>query len=93
MARLCRGTPTKYRIGRILTLMELVQVGAYNTMTEANLVKARLESDGIEAVVQADDLGSTTPMLGTLRGILVLVREDDRPRAMETLERMLTQGD
>lgn len=73
--------------------MDLVQLGSYTSMTEANLVKARLESEGIESMVQADDLGSTTPMLGTIRGILVLVREEDRPRAMETLERMLTDGD
>lgn len=73
--------------------MDLVQVGKYTSMTEANLVKARLESEGIESMVQSDDLGSTTPMLGTIRGILVLVREEDRPRAMETLERMITDGD
>lgn len=73
--------------------MDLVQVGKYTSMTEANLVKARLENEGIESMVQADDLGSTTPMLGAIRGILVLVREEDRPRAMETLERMLTDGD
>lgn len=73
--------------------MDLVQVGKFTSMTEANLVKARLESEDIESMVQADDLGSTTPMLGTIRGILVLVREEDRPRAMETLERMLTDGD
>lgn len=73
--------------------MDLVQVGKYSSMTEASLVKARLEGEGIESMVQADDLGSTTPMLGTIRGILVLVREEDRPRAMETLERMITDGD
>ncbi|HEY7824903.1 MAG TPA: DUF2007 domain-containing protein [Acidimicrobiia bacterium] len=73
--------------------MNLVRVGKYSSMTEANLVKARLEGEGIESMVQADDLGSTTPMLGTIRGILVLVREEDRPRAMETLERMITDGD
>lgn len=73
--------------------MDLVQVGKYSSKTEANLVKARLEGEGIESMVQADDLGSTTPMLGTIRGILVLVREEDRPRAMETLERMITDGD
>ena len=73
--------------------MDLVPLGKYTSKMEANLVKARLESEGIESMVQADDLGSTTPMLGTLRGILVLVREQDRPRAMEVLERMLTDGD
>lgn len=69
--------------------MELVRLGTYNTITEAHLVKAKLESAGIDAVVQSDDLGSTTPMLGNVRGVRVLVREDDRADAMDVLERML----
>lgn len=73
--------------------MALVRLATYNSVTEANVVKARLESEGIDAVVQSDDLGSTTPMVGTLRGVLVLVREEDRAQAMEKLERMLTEGD
>lgn len=73
--------------------MELVVLGTYNTLTEANLVKARLESEGIEAVVQSDDLGSMTPTLNTVRGVQVLVRSEDRAGAMESLERMLGAGD
>lgn len=73
--------------------MDLVQLGKYNSTTEANLVKARLAGEGIEAIVQSDDLGATTPMLGGLRGVLVLVREDDRASALEILERMLPAGD
>jgi cell division protein FtsN len=69
--------------------MELVRLGTYNTTTEANLVRAKLQSAGIEAVVQSDDLGATTPMLGTLRGVQVLVKEFDRAEAMEVLERVL----
>lgn len=72
--------------------MELVRLGTYNTITEAHLVKAKLESAGIDAMVQSDDLGSTTPMLGNVRGVLVLVREDDRADAMDVLERMLPPG-
>jgi Putative prokaryotic signal transducing protein len=73
--------------------VELVELGTYNSLTEANLVKARLQSDGIEALVQSDDLGSTTPTLITVRGVRVLVREPDRARAMEALERMLPEAD
>lgn len=73
--------------------MELVVLGTYNTLTEANLVKARLESDGIEAIVQSDDVGSMTPTLNTVRGVQVLVRSGDRAEAMESLERMLGPGD
>jgi len=73
--------------------MELVVLGTYNTLTEANLVKARLESEEIDAIVQSDDVGSMTPTLNTVRGVEVLVRSDDRARAMESLERMLGSGD
>ena len=72
--------------------VELVLLGTYTTLTEANLVKARLESEGIAALVQSDDLGSMTPTLNTVRGVQVLVREDDRAGAMEALERMLEPG-
>lgn len=72
--------------------MDLVQLGTYTTLTEANLVKARLEAEGIAALVQSDDLGSMTPTLNTVRGVQVLVREDDRARAMDALERMLGPG-
>lgn len=72
--------------------MELVRLGTYNTITEANLVKAKLESAGIASLVQSDDVGATTPMLGNLRGVHVLVREDERAEAMELLERMLPSG-
>jgi hypothetical protein len=73
--------------------MQLVRLGTYNSITEANLVKARLGGEGIEAIVQSDDLGSTTPTLGVVRGVLVLVWEADRAEAMEVLERMLPSGD
>ena len=77
----------------MLRRMELVELAVYNSRTEADLVKARLNSEGIDAVVQSDDLGSTTPTLGMVRGIRVLVREDDRAMAMELLGKMLTSGD
>lgn len=74
---------------RTLASVQLVLLGTYNSITEANLVKARLEGAGIDAVVQSDDLGSTTPTLGAVRGIRVLVRDVDRADAMDALERML----
>lgn len=73
--------------------MDLVLLGTFSTLTEANLVKARLESDGIESIVQADDAGSMTPTLLTVRGVRVLVREADLAPAQEALERMLPAGD
>ena len=73
--------------------MDLALLGTFSTLTEAQLVKARLETEGIASVVQSDDVGSTTPTLNTVRGVRVLVLESDRARAMEALERMLPAGD
>lgn len=73
--------------------MDLIVLGTYSSLIEANLVKARLSTEGIEALVQSDDAGSMTPTLITVRGVRVLVRETDRARAMDALERMLPAGD
>ncbi len=73
--------------------MDLVVLGTYNSLTEANLIKARLETEGIDAVVRSDDAGSMTPTLLTVRGVQVLVRESDRAAAMDALDRMLPAGD
>jgi hypothetical protein len=72
--------------------VDLIKLGTYSTLTEANLVKARLESEGIEALVQSDDLGSMMESMITIRGVQVLVREGDRAAAMDCLERMLPPG-
>lgn len=69
--------------------MDLVKLGTFSTLTEANLVKARLESEGIDALVQSDDLGSMMESMITVRGVRVLVREGDRAAAMDVLGRML----
>jgi cell division protein FtsN len=73
--------------------VDLVRLGTYNSITEANLVKARLASEGIEALIQSDDIGSMTPTLVVVSGVHVLVRESDRADAMELLGRMLPSGD
>jgi type III secretory pathway lipoprotein EscJ len=72
--------------------VDLVKLGTFSTLTEANLVKARLESEGIDALVQSDDLGSMMESMITVRGVRVLVREEDRAAAMELLGRMLPPG-
>ena len=69
--------------------MDLVKLGTFSTLTEANLVKARLESEGIDALVQSDDLGSMMESMITVRGVRVLVREEDLAPAMDLLGRML----
>ena len=69
--------------------MDLAQVGTYRSMTEAFLVKARLEVNGIEAVVQADTASGAVPVLEATEGVRVFVRHEDLAGALEALERML----
>lgn len=72
--------------------MGLTRLGTYGSTTEAELVRARLEANGIGALVQADNLSGTIPPLGVIEGIKVLVREEDLADAYEALERMLPGG-
>ena len=72
--------------------MALSRLGTYNTVTEANLVKAKLEAFGIDAMVEADDAGSMVPNLDLVRGVKVFVKETDLAEAYEVLERMLPSG-
>lgn len=69
--------------------MELAKVGTYLSMTEASLVKARLEVSGIEALVQADTASGAVPFLEVTEGVKVYVRAEDLAEALELLERML----
>lgn len=73
--------------------MALSKLGTYTTVTEANLVKAKLGAFGIEALVEADDAGSMVPNLDLVRGVKVFVRESDLADAYEVLERMLGSGE
>jgi hypothetical protein len=68
--------------------MRLVVLGNYRTTTEANLVRSRLEAEGIAATVSAD-VSSLVPPLELAEGVQVLVYETDRAAAYEVLERVL----
>ena len=73
--------------------MTLSRLGTYNSLTEANLIKAKLEAFGIEAIVAADTAASTIPTFEQTEGVKVLVREVDLADAYEVLERMLPAGE
>ena len=45
-----------------------VEIAAYNTQLEADLVVAKLAEAGIEAVVLVDNLGGTFPMMQMITG-------------------------
>ena len=73
--------------------MDLKQLGTYANVTEANLIKAKLEVYGIEAMVQADLMTDSIPTLEWVHGVSVLVKESDLAEAYEVLERMLPPGE
>ena len=74
-------------------MTSLTSVGTYGSTTEAELVRARLEANGIRSMVQADDASGAVPSLGGIEGVRVLVRSDDLAIAYEVLERALPTGD
>jgi hypothetical protein len=67
--------------------MDLASVGTYPSVMEADLVKARLAANGIDAVVQSDTASGAVPEF--TRGVRVFVRPDELGEALEVLERML----
>ena len=73
--------------------MTLVVLGTYSTLIEANLIKAKLGTYGIDAVVHGDVAASTIPTLEITEGIKVMVRETNLAEAFDVLERMLPSGD
>ena len=73
--------------------MALQPVGTYTSVTEANLVKAKLETFGIEAVVERDVASGSIPTIEAVTGVRVLVRESDLADALDALQRMLPAGD
>jgi hypothetical protein len=73
--------------------MDLARIGTYRSMTEAVLVKARLEVNGIESVVQADTASGAVPFFEMTEGVRVLVRPEDFSDALDVLERMLPAPD
>jgi hypothetical protein len=69
--------------------VELKRIGIYSSTVEANLVKARLEANGIDAIIQADSASGAVPQLEAYSGVKVLVRPEDLEEALEVLERLL----
>jgi hypothetical protein len=63
----------------------------YNRI-EAEIAQGILESEGVEAVIMADDAGGTYPMLQFIRGVKLMVAAEDEGRAKEILAAMEDGG-
>jgi hypothetical protein len=53
---------------------------------EAEFARGMLESEGIEAIIEADDCGGQRPFLGAVTGVKLLVRRSDVQEARKLLE-------
>ena len=66
---------------------ELLAVGSYSTVFEANLVRGKLESRGLHAVLKDDNMVSVNPLLTNLLGnVKVMVPQSEAGQAQRILE-------
>lgn len=65
---------------------DFVTVGMFGSRPEAEVSRARLEFEGIEARVTSDDAGGYEPPLGLTNGVRLLVRAPFVASALGILE-------
>src|SRR5215831_7367035 len=73
-----------YRLGRQIMDGAVVPVAVVPSRTEAELIVGMLRSNGLRAVVSADDAGGQDPQL-QLQGVRVLVAPADEAPARQLL--------
>ena len=61
--------------------MKLVELKEYRVRTEAEMVLDILRHNGIEAIMQSDDLAGLNPSLGFVNGYQIMVAEDQLEEA------------
>ena len=75
-----------------MNLDDAIILETFSNRIEAEMA-VLLESEGIEAMVMADDAGGTYPMLQFIRGVRLMVFKEDEARAKEILAAMAAGGD
>ena len=71
---------------------ELVVVGTFLRMFEAELARSALEAAGIDAMIRSDDCGGVRPHMW-VGGIQLLVRSEDVAYASELIEAQATSDE
>ena len=71
-----------------MNLDDAVVLETFPNRIAAEMAAGLLASEGIEALVMADDAGGAYPMLQFIRGVRLLVAPEDRYRAREILAAM-----
>ena len=61
-------------------------IAEYTYRHEAEFAKQKLNAEGIECMIQSDDIGGVSPALSYVRGVKLLVDEADAERAKAVLE-------
>ncbi|MCX5890957.1 MAG: DUF2007 domain-containing protein [Deltaproteobacteria bacterium] len=71
-----------------MNLDDAIVLETFASRIEAEMAAGLLESEGVEAMVMADDAGGAYPMLQFIRGVRLLVYREDEARAREILKDM-----
>ena len=76
-----------------MNLDDAIVLETYANRIEAEMAAGLLESEGVEAIVMADDAGGAYPSLQFVRGVRLLVYREDEARAREILRDMEEPGE
>ena len=71
-----------------MNLDDAIVLETFASRIEAEMAAGLLESEGVPAMVLADDAGGAYPMLQFIRGVRLLVYREDEARAREILKDM-----
>lgn len=66
---------------------DFVLAGEYENRLDADIIKAYLEQEGIESLIQADDGGGTMPYLAFSNGVRIFVLPKDLERAQTIMHK------
>ena len=76
-----------------MNLDDAIVLETFASRIEAEMAAGLLESEGVEAMVVADDAGGAYPMLQFIRGVRLMVYREDEARAREILAAMEEPGE
>jgi hypothetical protein len=65
---------------------EMIVIKVFGSEMEAEIIKGRLESQGITAIIAKDDVGGMLPPLQQTMGVKLLVNKNDAKKANSILE-------
>jgi len=71
-----------------MNLDDAIVLETFASRIEAEMAAGLLESEGVDAMVMADDAGGAYPMLQFIRGVRLMVYREDEARAREILKDM-----